>query len=296
MQTRTQTPHDRFMQMAMRAPRLDRASEEQLMRRFKDKADRRAADKLVRSHLRSVVYMALKYKGYGVDVGELIAAGNVGLSHALNKFDPSMGNRFGTYADHWIRATMVRHMIRSRSMVTGGYGALESRLFFKLRRESTRMRLLYGDADKALEALSENLELPKEQVELMLRRVNERDTSLDAPRAEDTSSTRLDYLTDEAPPQDELAACAEGAHRMREALDGALEQLDEREQVIVNRRLLAEPDERETLEALGEELGLSRERVRQLEVALKEKLSRRLARDWKTRLKELLTPGPMPHH
>lgn len=293
-----QIPRDasssKFIAMALRAPRLTREKEHDLAVAYKERRDARAADKLARSHLRSVVFLALKYKGYGTPVSELIAAGNLGLAHAMGKFDPSRGTRFATYADHWIRAYMVRHMIRSRSLVTGGYGALESRLFFKLRRESGKIRTMMGDNDEALDALAESMEVPRERLDAMLRRVQERDVSLDAPFRDESDTSRLDMLVSEAVNQDEAVRMSESQNKVKTLVHEAVETLNEREKYIVEHRLLADPEDRMTLEDIGAHFGVSRERVRQLEVELKNKLKRRLSRPWRETLQDLITPEDAP--
>lgn len=284
----------RFVNMALQAPRLSREKELELARAWKESGDSRAADKLARSHLRSVVFLALKYRGYGTPLSELIAAGNLGLAHALGKFDPSLGNRFATYADHWIRAYLVRHMIRSRSLVTGGYGALESRLFFKLRRESGRIQSMSGGSSEAFEALAKTMDVPVERLRAMLRRVQDRDVSLDAPHREDAEASRLDMLASPDVNQEEAFRLAQAHREVRRLVREVVETLDEREQYIVEHRLLAEPDERLTLEQIGQAYGVSRERVRQLEVEIKKKLQRRLARPWRETLRDLVIPEMPP--
>ena len=280
----------KFVAMALKAPRLSREKEHQLVVAWKDKQDSRAADRLAKSHLRSVVFLALKYKGYGAPLSELIAAGNLGLAHALGKFDPGRGTRFATYADHWIRAYMVRHMIRTRSMVTGGYGALESRLFFKLRRESGRIQAMVGDRSAAMDALADTMEVSRDRLDAMLQRVQDRDVSLDAPYREDTETSRLEMLASDAMAQDEALRVAEAHDKVKRLVHSAVETLNARERYIVERRLLADPEERMTLEDIGAEFGVSRERVRQLETEIKQKLQRRLARPWKESLKDLIVP------
>lgn len=289
-QTNNSSNSSKFVAMALRAPRLTREKEMELALAVKERNDARAADKLAKSHLRSVVFLALKYKGYGTPVSELIAAGNLGLAHAMGKFDPSRGNRFATYADHWIRAYMVRHMIRSRSLVTGGYGALESRLFFKLRRESGRIRSMLGNTDEALDALAESMEVSRERLDTMLRRVQERDISLDTPMREDSDTSRLEMLVSGVTKQDEALRVAQAHDKVKTLVREAVSTLNERERYIVDHRLLADPDDRMTLEEIGAHFGVSRERVRQLEVELKQKLQRRLSRPWRESLKDLITP------
>ena len=279
-----------FVSLALRAPRLSRERELELAKAWKETGDGRAADRLARSHLRSVVFLALKYRGYGTPLSELVAAGNLGLAHALGKFDPSRGNRFATYADHWIRAYMVRHMIRSRSLVTGGYGALESRLFFRLRRESSRLESMVRDAPEALEALARSMELSVERLSTMLRRVQDRDVSLDAPLRDDMDSTHLDMLASTAVNQEEAFRVAEAHEKVRRLVREVVDTFDDRERYIVEHRLLAEPEERMTLEDIGRVHGVSRERVRQLEAEIKKKLHRRLTRPWQETLRDLVMP------
>jgi RNA polymerase sigma-32 factor len=283
-------PSARIVALAMKAPRLTREKEHELVVAWKRDRDSRAADRLARSHLRSVVFQALKYKGYGTPLSELIAAGNLGLAHALGKFDPGRGTRFATYADHWIRAYMVRHMIRTRSMVTGGYGALESRLFFKLRRASGRIQAMTGDQDEALDALAASMEVPRSRLDEMLRRVQDRDVALDQPVREDSETSRLEMLVSDAVAQDEALRVAEAHDKVKRVVQAAVGTLTPRERLIVEHRLLAEPEERLTLEDLGAELGVSRERVRQLENEIKQKLQRRLSKPWRESLQALITP------
>lgn len=289
MENTQNSTSNKFVAMALRAPRLSREQEMELAQAWKQ-GDEKAANKLAKSHLRSVVFMALKYRGYGTPLSELIAAGNLGLAHAMGKFDPARGNRFATYADHWIRAYMVRHMIRSRSMVAGGYGALESRLFFKLRRESGRIKSMTGDTEGALDSLAESLEVSRNRLDEMLRRVQDRDISLDTPFREDSDATRLDMLASDnvAPP--EALRVAEAAQKVKSVVQDAVSTLNERERYIVEYRLLAEPEDRMTLEDIGARFGVSRERVRQLEVEIKNKLQKRLSRPWRESLRDLVIP------
>lgn len=279
----------KFVAMALKQPRLTREREHELAVAWQ-KGDARAANQLAKGHLRSVVFLALKYKGYGTPLSELIAAGNLGLAHAMGKFDPSRGTRFATYADHWIRAYMVRHMIRSRSLVTGGYGALESRLFFKLRRESGRIRSMLGDSDEALNALAESMEVSRERLDAMLRRVQERDVSLDTPFHEESEATRLDMLVSDFVSQEEAVRLTEVNGRVKTLVHQAVATLNDREKYIVEHRLLAEPEDRRTLEDIGAHFGVSRERVRQLEVEIKHKLQKRLSKPWREALRDLIVP------
>ena len=273
--------HSSYIRKALKAPKLTREEEQVLIRRYQDEDDQRAGDKLARAHLRTVVFLARKYQRYGVPLSDLISAGNVGLVHALGKFDPERGVRFRTYADYWIRAYMVRHMVRSWSMVTGGYSALEPRLFFKLRREAAKAKTLLGDTAAAEEALAEQLDLPVERLSTMLRRVQERDVSLDVPLTADASTTRLDLLVSQMASQEDVISGAEAHDRLKKAVREAVETLDDRERYIAENRLLVDSEDRLTLQDIGAKYNVSRERVRQLEVLIKQKLQKRLVAKWK---------------
>ncbi len=273
--------HSIYIRKALKAPKLGREEELDLIRKYQDQGDQRSGDKLARAHLRTVVFLARKYQRYGVPLSDLISAGNVGLVHALGKFDPERGVRFRTYADYWIRAYMVRHMVRSWSMVTGGYSALEPRLFFKLRREAAKAKSLFGDTHKAEEALAEQLDLPVERLSTMLRRVQERDVSLDVPLTADASTTRLDLLVSQMANQEDVVTGHEAEQRLKKAVREAVETLDERERYIAENRLLVDSEDRLTLQDIGAKYNVSRERVRQLEVLIKQKLQKRLASKWK---------------
>jgi RNA polymerase sigma-32 factor len=267
----------RYMTAARAADPLSREEELLLTRAWRDHADTEAADRLVRAHLRYVVAIALKYRRYGVPVSELVAEGNFGIVHAMKKFDPERGIRFVTYAAHWIRAYVLNYVIRSWSLVGAGSGALRSKMFFKLRRERTRIANLLGEGVDAEEALAERLGVTREQVALMLRRLDTRDLSLDAKIYDDSGTALVDSLASDAENQEVALARSANQGHLRLVVQGALEHLDDRERFIVERRLMADPDEELSLAELGRQLGVSRERARQLEVRAKRKLEPRLA-------------------
>jgi RNA polymerase sigma-32 factor len=206
----------------------------------------------------------------------LIAEGNFGVVHALKKFQPERGNRFVTYAAYWIRAYVLNYVIRSWSLVGAGSGALRSKMFFKLRREKVRVMNLVGNGDEADELLAARLGLAKDQVQSMLRRLEARDLSLDARVFDDSATTVVDTLV--APGQDQEQSLAVSTNResLRGAVKEALEDLDDRERFIVEKRLMADPEEELSLAELGRRLGVSRERARQLEPRAKKKLRGRL--------------------
>jgi RNA polymerase sigma-32 factor len=266
----------RYIATVQAFPQLSREEEFALAKAWVENGDEDAADKLVRAHLRYVVAIALKYRRYGVPLSELIAEGNFGVVHALKKFQPERGNRFVTYAAYWIRAYVLNYVIRSWSLVGAGSGALRSKMFFRLRREKVRVLNLVGDGEEADELLAARLGLSREQVQAMLRRLEARDVSLDAKVFDDSGTAVLDTLV--APGQDQEQALASRGlrERLRDAVHDAVEELDDRERFIVEKRLMADPEEELSLAELGRRLGVSRERARQLEARAKKKLRGRL--------------------
>jgi RNA polymerase sigma-32 factor len=268
----------RYMSMTNNLPLLDREAELALARRFKDQGDQAARDALVRAHLRFVVAIALRYRRYGLPLSELIAEGNVGLVYALTKFDPERCNRLMTYASHWIRAYILNYVMRSWSLVGGGSGAFRTKLFFKLRRERVRISNLLGEGDEAHQVLAQRLALSEEKLKDMLRRLETRDVSLDALVSEESSTRLLDMLPSLDRNQEELAVSNEAMDHAYDAVQGALAVLDTRERFIVEKRLMAEPEEELSLAEIGRHLGISRERARQLETRAKHKLRVHLER------------------
>jgi RNA polymerase sigma-32 factor len=266
----------RYMTMVQEMPQLTREEEIELTRAWKERADERAADQLVRAHLRYVVAIALKYRRYGVPLSELIAEGNFGVVHALKKFDPERGNRFVTYAAYWIRAYVLNYVIRSWSLVGAGSGALRSKMFFKLRRERVRVANLVGDGDDAEKELAARMGVSQEQVGTMLRRLEARDLSLDAKVFDDSATSLVDTLASEHDDQETVLAATNIRDSLRTAVRSAVQHLDMRERFIVEHRLMADPEDELSLAELGRRLGVSRERARQLEVRAKRKLESRL--------------------
>jgi len=266
----------RYIARVQHYPQLSREAEMELAMKWLKDQDEAAAEKLVRAHLRYVVAIALKYRRYGVPLSELVAEGNFGVVHALKKFQPERGNRFVTYAAYWIRAYILNYIIRSWSLVGAGSGALRSKMFFKLRRERVRVQNLVGDGEDADEVLASRLGLPREQVQSMLRRLDARDVSLDAKVFDDSSASVVDTIA--APELDQEAILDENDNRdrVRDAVRGAVGELDGRERFIVEHRLMADPEDELSLAELGRRLGVSRERARQLEARAKKKLKHRL--------------------
>lgn len=254
---------------------LDREHENELFRRLRGDNDARAADEIVRASLPSVVMIAQKYRRYGLREGELIAEGNFGLVRALDKFDPERGIRFMTYATYWIRAYVIDYVIRSWSLVGAGSGALRSRHFFKLRRERSRVSNLLGEGEAAEQALAERVGVKASRLGSMLRRLDARDVSLDVP-----SSEGAPPLADRLPAPDDVEtnlALRQSLELVRQPIRSAVASLDARERYIVEHRLMADAEDELSLAQIGRNLGVSRERARQLEERVKKKLRARIA-------------------
>jgi RNA polymerase sigma-32 factor len=256
-------------------PELSREQEHALTNRWLRDRDEAAREELVRSHLRYVVSIAFKYHRYGLPLSELVAEGNFGLVHALQKFDTSRGTRFVTYASYWIRAYILNYVIRSWSMV-GGSGALRSKMFFKIRRERVRIANLVGDGEQADALLAQALDMPQAKVAAMVRSLEARDVSLDAPVYSESTTTLGDTLVANDPNQEDGLLLSEVDGYARVAVSEALTGLDPRERYIVEKRLMADSEDELSLADIGRELGVSRERARQLEARAKKKLKTRI--------------------
>jgi RNA polymerase sigma-32 factor len=259
-----------YVREGRRAPRLTHEQELELARRWKLHGDQVAADRLVRAHLRYVVTTALRYRHYGVPVSELVAEGNFGVVLALGKFDPGRGIRFVTYAAHWVRASIMGHIIKTWSIV-GGSTALRSRSFFRLRRERAKLLGLLGDEETAEVELASRLGVGHEHVRVLLRRLDARDASLDAPATSHSSVTALDRLVALDDPERQFFE-RRLEKDVKRAVGDALGALDRRERFIAERRLMADAVDELSLAELGRRLGVSRERARQLEARTKKKL------------------------
>jgi RNA polymerase sigma-32 factor len=255
---------------------VGREEELELFERYQSSGDRRAKATLLGSHLRYVVAIAIKYRRYRVSLDELVAEGNLGLAHALSKFDPRRGTRFVTYASYWIRAHILGHVIRSFSLVGVGSGAFRSKLFFKIRRERARLMNLVSDEEQALAKLAERIGLPEAKVVSMVRRLESRDISLDATFSDETTTTLLDTLVAPGDDQEHELSALEDRAEIERVVADAVSQLDARERFIVEHRLMAHGDDELSLAEIGRRLGVSRERARQLESRAKRKLKSRI--------------------
>ena len=263
-------------QVASRTPALQREHELELTRRFRDSGDPRAADVLVRAHLRLVIAIAVKYRHYGIPVSELVAEGNCGLMTALHRFDPERGLRLGTYARHWVRAHVLACAIRSLNLLGERAGHLPPRLFFRLRRERARIAAVFGEGAAAHDALAERMNVTAEGLQQLLGALDCRGVSLDAPRAHDSAESVADALISADDPEERYFRSRR--HDVAtSAITVALAHLDSRERFLAEHRLMAGAAEAPSLADIARTWGVSRERVRQLEERAKQKLSRSLA-------------------
>ena len=264
---------DRYIQQVRAIPKLSREEEHELALRVAE-GDQDAADRLVEANLRYVIAIALQYRRYGVKLGDLIAEGSVGLVTAVRKFDPHRGTRFVTYAGYWIRAFVLEAVVRSSTMVGAGSGPFRSKLFFRLRRERARLSNLIADPEELTEKLAAEFDTSKDKMTELLRRLDQREISLDAPAYHDSEATLVDLLPGSAEPQDAVVARRRRHSGIQTRLQGAMSVLDDRERLIVEKRILS--DDSASLASLGRELGVSRERARQLEARAKRKLAEEL--------------------
>ena len=264
---------DRYIQQVRAIPKLSREDEHQLALRARD-GDQDATDKLVEANLRYVVAIGLQYRRYGVTLGDLIAEGSVGLVTAVRKFDPHRGTRFVTYAGYWIRAFVLEAVVRSSTMIGAGSGPFRSKLFFRLRRERARLSNLIADPEELIATLAAEFDTTSEKMTELLRRLDQREISLDAPAYHDSDATLVERLPGAAEPQDVMVARQRRQSGIELRLEGALSVLDDRERLIVEKRILS--DDSASLASLGRELGVSRERARQLEARAKKKLAEEL--------------------
>ena len=264
---------DRYIQQVRAIPKLSREDEHELALRARD-GDQDATDRLVEANLRYVVAIGLQYRRYGVALGDLIAEGSVGLVTAVRKFDPHRGTRFVTYAGYWIRAFVLEAVVRSSTMIGAGSGPFRSKLFFRLRRERARLSNLIADPEELIATLAAEFDTSSEKMTELLRRLDQREISLDAPAYHDSDATLVETIPGAAEPQDVMVARQRRQSGIELRLEGALSVLDDRERLIVEKRILS--DDSASLASLGRELGVSRERARQLEARAKKKLAEEL--------------------
>jgi RNA polymerase sigma-32 factor len=270
---------NRYMAEIKKFPILSPEEEYMLAKRFSEHQDTDAAAKLVTSHLRLVAKIAMGYRGYGLPVSELISEGNIGLMQGVKKFEPDRGFRLATYAMWWIKASMQEFILRSWSLVKLGTTAAQKKLFFNLRRMKHTLNA-YEDGDlkpEDVKKIATDLGVTEDEVVSMNRRMAMGgDTSLNVSLNDEGDGQWQDTLADNGPLQDEVFAEAEERVVHRAMLSEAMTALNDREKhILTERRLIEEP---KTLEELSQEFGVSRERVRQIEVRAFEKLQKAMMR------------------
>ncbi|MBV8458198.1 MAG: RNA polymerase sigma factor RpoH [Acetobacteraceae bacterium] len=264
----------RYLQEIRKFPLLTLEEELELARRWRDGQDMKAAHKLVTSHLRLVAKIAMSYRGYGLPVCELISEGNVGMMQAVKRFDPDRGFRLATYAMWWIRAAIKEYILHSSSLVKMGTTAAQKKLFFNLRRLKSQIQANEpGDLEpEHVTEIAGKLGVPERDVIRMNRRLAAPDYSLNVPVRADSEGEWQDWLADESETQDNTLAEREEMSRRKVRLAGAWKLLNDRERHIMTERRLR--DNPATLEELASHYGISRERVRQIEVRAFKKLQK----------------------
>jgi RNA polymerase sigma-32 factor len=286
-----ETGLSRYLEEIRRFPMLEPQEEYMLAKSWREHGDRDAAHKLVTSHLRLVAKIAMGYRGYGLPIAEVISEGNVGLMQAVKRFEPEKGFRLATYAMWWIKASIQEYILRSWSLVKMGTTANQKKLFFNLRKAKSKISALdEGDLrPDQVAVIAKRLGVTETDVVEMNRRLGG-DVSLNAPiREEGDAGEWQDWLVDDtSTSQEAMLVESEEMDNRRKALGQALTVLNERERRIFEARRLA--DDPITLEDLASEFGVSRERVRQIEVRAFEKVQKAV----KNRLSEIESPGMVP--
>jgi len=264
----------RYLQEIRKFPMLGPDEEYTLAKNYRDAHDLEAAHRLVTSHLRLVAKIAMGYRGYGLPMGELISEGNVGMMQAVKRFDPDRGFRLATYAMWWIRAAIQEYILHSWSLVKMGTTAAQKKLFFNLRKLKGQMQAIEeGDlSPENVRKIAEELDVSEADVISMNRRLASPDHSLNAPVRTDGEGEWQDWLVDDKDDQETELAEREEMGNRRELLVSAMKGLNERERHILTERRLR--DNPVTLEDLSQQYGISRERVRQIEVRAFEKLQK----------------------
>jgi len=281
----------RYLTEIRKFPLLAPEEEYMLAKRWKEHEDPEAARKLVTSHLRLVAKIAMGYRGYGLPVSEIVAEGNVGLMQAVKRFEPDKGFRLATYAMWWIRASIQEYILRSWSLVKMGTTAAQKKLFFNLRKAKTKIEAIEeGDmTPEHVAKIADQLGVPEQEVVNMNRRLSGPDSSLNAPLKSDSESEWQDWLADDTIDQETRMAEREEMGERHELLTGALGELTEREREIIEARRLQ--DDPATLEELSQKYGVSRERVRQIEVRAFEKLQTQMKRALIEKRSHALSPA-----
>ncbi|GBQ05998.1 RNA polymerase sigma factor RpoH [Saccharibacter floricola] len=276
----------RYLQEIRRFPLLTAEEELDLSRRWRKSEDRKAAHRLVTSHLRLVAKIAMSYRGYGLPVSELISEGNIGVMQAVRRFDPERGFRLATYAMWWIRAAMQEYILHSWSLVKMGTTAAQKKLFFNLRRLKGQMQAFdEGDLKpEQVQHVSKTLGVPEHDVVSMNQRLSSPDHSLNAPLRADGEREWQDWLVDDQESQEETLAKSEELNGRKALLAEAMKNLNDRERhILTERRLKEDPS---TLEELSHQYHVSRERIRQIEARAMEKIQKAMASAVEARRRE----------
>jgi len=278
----------RYLSEIRKFPLLSLEDEYMFAKRWQQHQDPEAARRLVTSHLRLVAKIAMGYRGYGLPVSEIVSEGNVGLMQAVKRFDPDKGFRLATYAMWWIRASIQEYVLRSWSMVKMGTTAAQKKLFFNLRKAKNNIGAIEeGDlTPEHVATLSDQLGVTPAEVTDMNRRLSGGDASLNAPLRSESESEWQDWLADDTADQETRLAEREEMSDRHELLMDAMKDLTDRERDIIQARRLQ--DEPATLEELSQKYGVSRERVRQIEVRAFEKLQRGI----KSAMHQAALPAP----
>ena len=275
---KTQRANLDYIKTSMKEPLLERDNEFELARLWREENDEIALHTLVRSYMRLVVSTAGRFRNYGLPMGDLVQEGNVGLMQAAARFEPQREIRFSTYATWWIRSAMQDYVLRNWSIVRTGTTAAQKSLFFNLRRLRARIEDASGTrlGDAGRKKIATQLKVKISEVESMEIRLGAHDQSLNAPLTEMSDDDWQDFLPDERPSPEEVAIGMRDGETRSRWLAEALGELSPREQTIIRQRRLT--DEGATLEQLGRELGVSKERVRQLESRALNKLRDSMSR------------------
>ncbi|MEM7072740.1 MAG: RNA polymerase sigma factor RpoH, partial [Pseudomonadota bacterium] len=264
----------RYLYEIRKFPMLEASEEFELAKRWRDDDDQAAAHQLVTSHLRLVARIAMGYRGYGLPMSELISEGNIGMMHAVKRFDPDRGFRLATYAMWWIKASIHEYVLRSWSLVKIGTTAAQKKLFFNLRRIKARLKILdeHELSPEHVQQIAQELNVSEHDVVSMNQRLATGDQSLNAKISHHSSESAewQDWLEDETPNQEELLSERQQQQYRRELLEKAMASLQPRERRIIKARRLS--DEPLTLETLSHEFSVTRERIRQIELRAFEKL------------------------
>lgn len=285
----TQRANLAYIKSSMSEPILKREDEFEYARRWREEGDEKSLHLLVRSYTRLVISTASRFRNYGLPMGDLVQEGNVGLMQAAARFEPAREVRFSTYASWWIRSAMQDYVLRNWSIVRTGTTAAQKSLFFNLHRLRAKIEpngVANSMSGRTKDKISEELGVNLRDVNQMEMRLSGADQSLNTPIGETGEDNWQDFLADERPLPEDIVTLATDSKTRSKWLDEALEQLNEREQSIIRKRRLTE--EGATLEELGRELGVSKERVRQLEHRALKKLKASISRNIETPLDMIL--------